>query len=249
MAETSILSESRSMLEYWQLQADPIYRGIGVAEGDGKLVLVLPGLFANDFYLQPMRTWLSRIGYKPQLSTLPINAGCPKRLAESVESTFLPKLDKHDGDIAIIGHSRGGMLGKAIASRLGGRVSHFIALGSPLGGMLRMGQSGIDAMAHNVRNITAGLASKQVVDAGRAIMQLIDPNCDSPTCGCVYMQDLMMPFNEKTKLTSIYSTTDPIVPAVASNLPGARNIEIVGTHSGLVFNRLVYPHIAQALAT
>ena len=240
------------MLEYWQLQAHPIYRGHEVPKGDGRMVLILPGLFANDFYLQPLNTWLRRIGYKPKLSSLAINAGCPRRLTESVEQSLLPALAKHDGPIAIIGHSRGGMLGKAIATRLGSRVSHFIALGSPLGAMLQMGQGGLDAMANNMRHLAAGVAaefaSKPVVDAGRTIMRILDPGCDSPTCGCVYMQDLMGPFPANTKITSIFSTTDPVVPYNVSSISGANNISVTGTHSGLVFSHQVYPHIADALA-
>ena len=53
------------MAEFAQLFGDPMYYGIGAARGDGRHVVVLPGLFGNDWYLYPLRSWLSRIGYRP----------------------------------------------------------------------------------------------------------------------------------------------------------------------------------------
>ena len=91
---------------------------------------MLPGMFGNDFYLQPLRSWLRRIGYRPTVSTIAINAGCSRRLIERVEVGLARQLASTERPVAIIGHSRGGMLGKAIASRLGERCTHFIALGS-----------------------------------------------------------------------------------------------------------------------
>jgi hypothetical protein len=35
---------------------------------------------------------------------------------------------------------------------------------------------------------------------------------------------------------------------VACPIPGARNIEVRGTHIGLVYNSVVYRHVAEALA-
>lgn len=250
MAQNSFSQESRALLEYWALQAAPIFRGVDVAKGDGRIVLALPGLFGNDLYLRPLRTWLSRIGYEPHLSMIPVNAGCPKRLLSDVEKKFRPQIEQHDRPVAIIGHSRGGMLGKALMTRLGDRVSHFITLGSPLGVMLRMGKDGLAGLAGLAGTDPAtpnNMAHSSVVDAGRAAMRLFDPDCDLPLCGCEYIQDLLAPMPHATRVTAIYSTGDPIVAAAACPIDGAHNIAITGTHSGLVFNREAYRHIAQAL--
>jgi hypothetical protein len=40
---------------------------------------------------------------------------------------------------------------------------------------------------------------------------------------------------------------DPIVPASACSVDGARNIEVSGTHSGLAFNPAVYRILAEEL--
>ncbi len=256
MSEQSMLSEARALSEYWQLQADPVFHGRTSPRGQGRVVLVLPGLFGTDFYLYPLRTWLTRIGYTPIMSNIGINAGCSRRLLDRVYDTLPPTLTAAANDIAIIGHSRGGMLGKALINRLENRVSHFITIGSPLGGMLRGGQAGLaDLAAGSAAGNSAGsaagspVASEAVVNAGRAAMRLLDPDCDSPLCGCQYIDDLLTPLPEKVKVTAIYSSDDPVVASHACLIDGAENIEVTGSHSGLFVNRHVYPHIASALAT
>jgi len=248
MASNSIGKESRALFEYWSLQVAPVYRGAKVAKGDGKIVLVLPGLFGNDFYLRPLRGWLSRIGYQPHMSMIPVNAGCPKRLLGTTLEKFLPHTEQYDGSIAIIGHSRGGMLGKALMTQLGDRVSHFITLGSPVGAMLRLGKDGLENFANPGNGDTAHVAHRSVVDAGRMAMRLFDPDCDSPLCGCEYIDDLLAPIPAQTRVTAIYSNDDPVVAPAACLIDHADNIAVSGTHSGLVYNREAYKHIAKALA-
>ncbi len=245
----NLAGEVNALREYWALRADPVYRGHGVPRGDGKAVLVLPGMFGNDFYLQPLRSWLGRIGYKPTVSTININAGCSRRLIERVEAGLARKLENTESPVAIIGHSRGGMLGKAITSRLGDRCAHFIALGSPVGQILRSGKEGMIALAHDNSDADAQFAAPSVVQAGRRAMKFFDPDCDSPFCDCAYMRDLFAPLPAGTKTFAIYSSEDQVVSPDACAMDGATNIKVTGTHSGLVFNRAVYPHIATALAS
>src|SRR6476619_699886 len=111
-----LLAEAGSLNELFALQRDPVFRGHGIPRGDGRLVLVIPGLFGSDLYLEPLHSWLRRIGYRPVRSTISINAGCPDRLRAQVESALQRGVGRHPGPVAIIGHSRGGMLGWAIAT-------------------------------------------------------------------------------------------------------------------------------------
>ena len=82
--------EAQALGELTALHRDPVFYGRGVPRGDGRVVLVVPGLFGNDMYLQPLRVWLTRIGYSPARSTLSINAGCPDRLRTQVERSLSP---------------------------------------------------------------------------------------------------------------------------------------------------------------
>jgi len=248
MPNDSLTSEARAWSEFWALRSDPVFRGEGVPRGDGRLVLVLPGLFGNDLYLQPLRSWLKRIGYDPVMSGIPINAGCPERIKARVGRSFGSRLAKRNGDVAIIGHSRGGLLGKALASRIGARCSCFVALGSPVGAMLRTGREGLAALAAGARPQGESVAAEAVVNAGRRAMRVFSPDCEFPTCGCSYVDELLEPLHESTRVYAIYSSEDPVVSPQASLIPGAVNIEVTGTHSGLIANRDVYRHLAGVLA-
>jgi hypothetical protein len=106
-AAPSLAREARAWSEFVQLIADPVYYGAGLPRGDGRLVLVLPGLFGNDWYLRPLRVWLNRIGYRSVPSTLVVNAGCPERLTREVEAHLQRRMQPAPGPVVLIGHSRG----------------------------------------------------------------------------------------------------------------------------------------------
>lgn len=234
--------ESQSLAELAALRLDPVFLGAGVPRGDGRLVLVLPGLFGNDLYLQPLRGWLQRIGYRPLRSTIALNAGCPNRLRERVEAELHSQMARHPGPVAIVGHSRGGILGWALASRLQEQVACLALLGSPAGAVVTMLRTDPKA---EVRAIPAASA---VVEAGRRATRLLDPHCDFPTCGCPYPEDLLRPLSPQTRVLAVCSRDDGVVSPEACPVPGARNVEVGGTHSGLVYNRAVYPELASFLA-
>jgi pimeloyl-ACP methyl ester carboxylesterase len=233
--------EARALGELAALQRDPVFFGRGVPHGDGRLVLVLPGLFGNDLYLQPLHQWLRRIGYRPVRSTLMMNAGCPNRLRTQVEGGLSRQMKRTPGPVAIIGHSRGGMLGWAIASRLQADASHLLLLGSPAPAAVAMMRAGGSY-------IPAGMAASPVAAAGRRSLQLLDPDCNVPDCGCAYVEDIRRDLSPATRVMSIHSREDQIVPVDACRVPGGHNLEVDGTHSGLVYNAAVYPHVARFLA-
>ena len=234
--------ETLAVGELMHLVTDPVYRGVDVLRGDGRLVLVLPGLFANDLYLHPLRKWLRRVGYRPVRSTLAINVGCPERLCEQIEDQLSSQRGRHDGPVAIIGHSRGGILARAIAARLQADAATLVLLGSPVGAILRMPSWTAAEIAADPP------ASRRMADAGARFRTLIDPDCDVPECGCPFPPDLRRPLHPSTRVVSIYSRADPTVPASACPVDGARNVEVGGTHSGLAFNRDVYRELAAALS-
>jgi len=205
--------------------------------GEGRPVLVLPGLFGNDLYLGPLRSWLGRSGFRAIRSTLLMNAGCPERLTRRIEKNLERKL-KDEERVIIIGHSRGGLLGRTIAARLQDRASHLVLLGSPVGGMTSWGR---------MLGIGQSAASKTVRSASDQARRLLDPECNFPNCGCPFPEDFMRSLHTDTEVVSIYSPTDPIVPATACRVRGGKNIQVPGTHSGLAANAAVYRELVTAL--
>jgi triacylglycerol lipase len=238
---SSVSREPLALQEFALLMADPVFYGVGAPRGDGRPALVLPGLFANDFYLQPMHSWLGRIGYRPVPSTFWVNAGCPERLTTQAQEALERRLSRTERPAVLIGHSRGGILAKAIATRLGERASHLVLLGSPVGAMMRFNWG-------DTRNAPTG-TSRRLGEMSSRVRSLLDPDCDAPDCGCAFFADLRAPLNRSTKVISIYSRDDPIVPAWSCRIPGAENIEVSGTHSGLAFNGAVYRALAEQLSS
>ncbi len=233
--------EPLALQEFALLMADPAFYGIGVPRGDGRPALVLPGLFANDFYLQPMHSWLGRIGYRPVPSTFWVNAGCPERLSGQAQDALERRLSRTEKPAIIIGHSRGGILAKAIATRLGERASHLVLLGSPVGAMMRFHWDSVSSAPSGPSRRLGGASSR--------VRTLLDPDCDAPDCGCSFFPDLRSPVSRGTKVVSIFSRDDPIVPDWSCRVPGAENIQVSGTHSGLAFNGAVYRALADQLSS
>lgn len=120
-------------LELAALRADPVYWGIGVPRGDGRAVLVLPGLGGGDGYLGTLRRWLSRIGYRPVKSGLERNPGWSAELVEQLGRAVAAEAETSGKPVSIIGHSMGGVIGRSIAKLPGAAVERVITLGSPLG--------------------------------------------------------------------------------------------------------------------
>jgi pimeloyl-ACP methyl ester carboxylesterase len=238
-----LAAEAGALNEFFALQRDPVYRGAGVPRGDGRLVLVIPGLFGSDLYLEPMNAWLRRIGYRPVRSTVAVNAGCPERLRNQVEAALQRAVGRHPGPVAIIGHSRGGMLGWAIASRLQDQASHLALLGSPAAAVVAMMRSNPNSPP------TLAVGNTAVAQAGQRALRLLDPDCTVPACGCPYTVDLRTKLSSTTRVLSVRSRDDKVVPPRASEVSGADNVVVGGTHSGLVYNRAVYPILGEFLAT
>ena len=114
------------------LLIDPVFWGFGVRRGDGRPVLVLPGLHGGDRYLGPLRDWLRRIGYSPVRSGLDQNPGWSEPIVNDLGELAEARFRGAGQRVTIIGHSMGGMQGRAVAVRRPRVVRHVIALGSPL---------------------------------------------------------------------------------------------------------------------
>src|SRR4029079_3472754 len=82
----------RPATEFGMLMGDPIFWGIGVPRGDGRPGMVLPGLFAGDAYLQPLRDWLGRAGYSPVRSGIDRN---PRWAREPDSGVIQMRVDQH----------------------------------------------------------------------------------------------------------------------------------------------------------
>lgn len=230
------LAEPRAWLELARLSVDPVFHGRGIAHGDGRPVVLMPGFLAGDQTLAVLYGWLRRIGYRPTTCGFVTNTDCSERALERVERRVDGLWRRHGWRVALLGHSRGGHFARALAARRPDRVSHAISMGADLNGLL--GASTPTVMA-------VGAARRIAVATHRARSN----QCLTPECGCAFSRDYYAAFpTDRVHLTSIYSKGDGVVRWWTSIVPEAECVEVTGSHIGLIFNRKAYRAIATVLA-
>jgi pimeloyl-ACP methyl ester carboxylesterase len=220
------LPDPLALRELAALLRDPVFRGRGVRHGDGRSVLLVPGFLSGDWSLTVMQGWLERIGYKPFMSGINLNvrasehvlAGLRRRLAE-IQATDPSR-------VTIIGHSRGGLLGKVLAQRRPDAVEQVITLGSPLADqsdITRLTQAAV-GVVRAANEIGFGLRLRS---EGR------------------FAYDLRQPPVVPT--TSIYTRSDDVVNFRSCIRPDIPSIAVWGSHNGLVINPEVYRLLGRLL--
>ena len=150
--------ESRAFAELSAFYMYAPLLGLG-RRGDGHPALVLPGFATSDRTTAPLRTALRRVGYQAHGWRLGSNRGSN---SDTVERTtdHLRTLAQHSGQqVSIIGHSAGGMLGRALARASPELVRQVITVGSPF--RFRRGdRSSINAIAELVADPNSRPLSK-----------------------------------------------------------------------------------------
>jgi len=222
------------------LFTNPAFYGIGVAPGDGKLVVIIPGFMGNDFYLLPMLNWLGRMGYTPVRSSLGLSAGCLQRSCEQVQSEIDRHLNRKQRSVALIGHSRGGAVAWAIAAQMQEQVSHLVMLGAGFPGFHRSVEIG----AHKIQ---LGEVTRTLMHANRLSRRMLDPSCRFPSCECAFADYAERPLSQATALLSIYGSDDLVIPEEAKMIEG-QIIQVRTAHVGLVYHPDVYQILGRFLA-
>jgi triacylglycerol lipase len=228
--------ELRWQAEAMRLLVDPVFHGVGVARGDGRPVVLLPGFAAGDYTLTPLAMWLRRLGYRTATCGMWLNAGCAERALLRVERRVEALHARHGRRVAVIGHSRGGYLARALGARRPEHVSHVIAVGSGLTRHLDVAAPALAAVA------LARAVQRRTTDRDRR------RGCMTEACACAFGEAYETPFPAAVRLTSIYSKGDGMVRWQSCVVAYASNVEVTGSHVGLVFNRKTYRAMAHALA-
>jgi triacylglycerol lipase len=228
-------TQARWPLELAQLYASPVFYGRGVPRGDGRSVILIPGLFAGDASLALLHAWLRRIGYRPQTAHIVVNADCSQRALDRLDRRLVAVAARTDAPIALIGHSRGGHLARALAHRRPNAVDTVITLGTAL--------TDPYDVSRPVQALITGLRAYHSAVTDRHERR----GCLTATCSCSFAGHLQGPLEPHVALTSIYSRNDGVVPAHTSRPADATAVEVTGSHVGLAWNPRVYAAIARAL--
>lgn len=211
-----------------------VVQGIGVPHGQGQPVVLLPPAIAGDWLMPVMQGWVRRIGYTGHRSSISLHVDCSDRTMGRV----LPRIEKIAEEsgtkVMLVGHSRGGLLGRAIAAARPDLVERLVCLGSPL------------AEPFAVTNLTLAKGA----DLARARLHH-DPvkrslGCLTEGCACTFGRFFRTGLT--VPLVSLFSRSDEVVRWESCLVDGARNVEVRATHTGMLMARNVYTTLGHALA-
>jgi pimeloyl-ACP methyl ester carboxylesterase len=227
--------ESRIGFELAGLMRSGVWRGDGVADGEGQPVMLISGLLAGDHSLNLMARWLKRTGHRPCRAGIAFNVDCSQRAADQLEDRLESLAEKTGQKVALVGQSRGGSFARVLAVRRPDLVSGIVTLGSPLEyplavhPLVRASVFGMGALG------TAGLDG------------FMRRSCLWGDCCADYWADSRSGFPSGVGFVSIYSRTDGIVKWRACLDPAAEQVEVRASHIGMGVNAEVYEAIAASL--
>jgi pimeloyl-ACP methyl ester carboxylesterase len=231
-----IWREARVALEHAALMRHPVFRGEGVAPGDGAPVLLVPGFLAGDVSLGVMAAWLKRIDYRPCRAGMRANVDCTSRALERLEDQLDRFAERHGRRVTIVGQSRGGSLARILAVRRPESVAGVVCLGSPV----------LDPLA--VHPFVRAQVEVVAMLGSLGIRGLFSHACRFGSCCHRARADATAPWPETVLFTSVFSRSDGIVDWRACLDPHARHVEVSSSHVGMAANPAVFQAVAEALA-
>ena len=233
-ADVPLRGELRYGLELARLSTDPEFLRPR-RRPDAVPVLLIPGFLAGDQSLAVMRGWLRRRGSRTGSTGIWLNVDCGERAVQGIEQRLERLAQRAERRVALIGQSRGGELGRVLAVRRPDLVSALVMLGSPVLDPLDVGPTVLRAVRSVARLGDLGLPG------------IFSTRCAGGECCAAFREQLRAAMPPSVEAVAVYSRSDGIVSWRACLDPGARQVEVDSSHSGMSVNRDVYRVIAEAL--
>lgn len=238
-----IWREGRAFDELAAFRRDPIASGVGLAEGDGLPVFLIPGYMSGDETLAPMARALRAANYRPETSGVRLNVGCANEMFGPLEARLAAHVSANGGRKAfVIGQSRGGGFGRWLAARRPDLVAGLVTLGTPLRDPLAL---------HPLVLANLGVVSAL---GTLGMPGLLSTRClRLDRCCAPVWRELTKPLAAELPFVSIYSRSDGIVDWRACLDPSARHFEVDSSHCGMAFNvdvlRIIGAELGNVAAT
>jgi pimeloyl-ACP methyl ester carboxylesterase len=235
-AWTPTWNEALTAAHWLRLRRSRVYRGQGMPRGDGSPVLLVQGFLTRPLYLETLRAWLERLGYRARIANVGWNTDCYDVTADRV----LTQTERLRGEgpqrVHLIGHSLGGILVRAVAARAPQLVASVATLATPFRG-LRVHPS------LRLSNIVA----RAVVRLRRA--GSVFPECMTLACQCATVRALATPLPADLPQLAVVATGDGLVDwRYEADPTTTRVVEAPASHLGVVFEPTVYEALARHLA-
>ena len=191
--------------------------------GDGHPVLVLPGLLTGDPGTVLLRNVLRALGHDVSGWSLGTNRGSTGRVVQELR-TRVAELHRSSGRrVSLVGWSLGGMFAQQLARAAPGSIRGIVTLGSPV-----------------VRG----------AEWLRAASRIVDRTPRLPRSAATLPRPWAEAGPLRVPATSVYSRADGVVPWPSCTYelrPRRENVEVRGSHLGLVYNPAVLWLLADRL--
>ncbi|MBN8809492.1 MAG: alpha/beta hydrolase [Sphingomonas sp.] len=191
--------------------------------GDGRPVMLIPGLFDNDAAMGLMRRYLTGLGYTVRGWGLGRNIGAratgsdAELLVEQVAAFH----DETDEPVTLVGVSLGGIMARLVAHRRPDLVREVVTVSSPFAG---------DPRATNVWRAFEWLTGEKIDDQS------------------VVARRLTLAERPPVPATAIWSASDGLVNGAICHAEGEPSIEIRASHMGVHIHPQALRAIAETLA-
>jgi pimeloyl-ACP methyl ester carboxylesterase len=130
-AQRLVFGEGRVMLEPARLAMNS-YRLATQPRGDGRTVLVLPGLAATDTSTVPLRSYLRGLNYDARGWGLGQNDGNVRHFVRKIVDVVQLSHQRTGRPVPLVGWSLGGVVSREVARQVPELVEQVITLGSPV---------------------------------------------------------------------------------------------------------------------
>jgi pimeloyl-ACP methyl ester carboxylesterase len=198
-------------------------------------VILVPGFISGDTSLAMMARELRRNGHRTFRSGIGGNLGCTEDMVVRLIARMEDVARRERRRIALVGHSRGGMIVKLAAQRRPDLVEGIVVLSAPVTGTLRV--------AAHVRKQLEWLFRLN----RRGLSRVIGEDCVTGQCGARIAAELDAPFPANVAYTSVYSRTDGIIDWRTCLDGDAELVEVSSSHTGMGTDPVVVRVVAERL--
>jgi pimeloyl-ACP methyl ester carboxylesterase len=202
----------------------------------GVPVLLVPGLFAGDASLTHLASTLDDHGWAVWPSGIRSNVGCSGKIVQRLVNRLETIADDHGARVALVGHSRGGLLARAAAQRRPDLVRGVVTLGSPHRDQLAVHP----LLWANIMTL-ATLGSLGVPGLMRFGCRGTGHCCRG------YDDDVAASLPAGTGSISVFSRGDGVADWRACLDPDGHNVEVHATHCGMPADPATQRAILKAL--
>jgi pimeloyl-ACP methyl ester carboxylesterase len=203
--------------------------------GDGRPVMLVPGFMAGDQTLTRMAVWLRTGGFVLARSGIAWNTRCMEPTVIDLEQRLEQAVQRAGKRALLVGQSRGGTIGRALATLRPDLIGSLVTLGSPL----------LDQLSVKPQIWPTILTVGTLGSLG--VPGMFSFNCLRGDCCARTRTAVVARFPDDVQFVSLFSRNDEVVNWESCLDPAAIQVEVDVSHLGMGFSREVWDAIAYEL--